>query len=105
MVRKIVMVVSIACLCSGCAISKDKAIEIAKREINRRNLPLPKRCVVEIHEQRSYDNDPSPDYWIVGFERPEDEKPLYVIWLREFGGHIEGFTDNTQRLSGGKPKT
>jgi hypothetical protein len=101
--RSVTVLALLAFVVSGCAISKDKAIEIATKEVRSRKLPLPKTYAVAIRESRSHDDSFAPDYWQIRFGWPDViNNPSYELLVRQYGGGIDQFTDYRKKSSRGE---
>jgi hypothetical protein len=91
-------VVTLMLLFVGCAITPEQAVSIARREVERRNLPLPNHYVTTITLSELIEEFELPhrELWYVTFTRPGAKKPLYEVTVDKYNHTIESFTDDSK---------
>ena len=83
--------------CSGCALTEEQAITIAKAELARRNVSLPPNHTVSAGKSTAFVEGSSPDrpVYVVSFATPARPRPiaLYDVSIHRETKVVENVTD------------
>ena len=90
---KLVLVASIALLCSACVVTRQTAVSLATEEITRRKLPLPKQYVIEA-DYGCVVGQPTVHFWTVMFRASDSKTLLYTVWVNDSKPVVDAMLDS-----------
>lgn len=87
------------------ATQRDKMIQVAREELNRRHIKIPKDCIITVVDWVSVSAiQPPRKSHLVRFERPpgDERNMLYAVVIDQGSGKASEFLDYRGLTSGGR---